>query len=368
VRSVVSVVVPAYNGSAFLREALDSAAAQSRPPREIIVVDDASTDRTADVVTTFARTAPVPVRLIRLETNSGGPARPINVGVGAASGEFIAVLDQDDVFEPTKLEDQARVLASDPGLSLVFSWCGLVGGSEHQTWQPEQVKRAHLAVAQPCGAYHRVRGSDALRFLMRYTGHLVGYPAFLFRRRDWERKGGVAERLRIASDLDLTGWLAGQGDFGLIPRIGYRRRVHAANVSHRVTEMHLEAARVKNELLRRHPFLARDGEVRASVRGGYHGLAYRYRQQGRYRDALFFLLSSIRVWGPSGAALSALCKLPLHWLLKRLSLLPAGRHTPADPARPERATAAGGATSLPFAGAGRTAAPDGLAATHGGQR
>jgi glycosyltransferase involved in cell wall biosynthesis len=317
--SAVSVVMPAFNGCEFVREALDSAVRQTQSPREIIVVDDASADGTPDAVTEFAKTAPLPVRLIRLAKNSGGPAHPINVGIAASSGEFIAVLDQDDVLEPTKLEEQSRVLASDAGLSLVFCWCGHVGGGDERTWQSDEVKHAHLTAGQARGGYHRIRGEDMLRFLLRYSGYVVGYPAFLFRRRDWERKGGVDEHLRIASDFELTGWLAERGDCGLIPKIGYRRRVHATNVSHRVVEMHREVARVKNAWLLRHPFLLRDHEVRANVRGGYHGLAHRYREQGRYREALSFLLSSVRVWGPSGDALSALCKLPLHWLLKRAS-------------------------------------------------
>jgi glycosyltransferase involved in cell wall biosynthesis len=302
--------------------------AQTRLPREIIVVDDASTDGTPDLVTAFARTAPLPARLVRLDRNSGGPARPINVGVAASSGEFIAVLDQDDAFEPTKLEDQARVLASDPGLSLVFSWCGHAGAAEDRTWQAEPVKLANLAAGRDCGDYYRIPGRDVLRFLMRFSGYIVGYPAFLFRRRDWQRKGGVDERLLIASDFELTGWLAGHGDCGLVPKVGYRRRVHASNATHRIVEMHREVARVKNALLLRHPSLLRDHEVRANVRGGYHGLAYRYREQGRYREALAFLLSSLRVWGPSAETLSALGKLPLHWCWTRLLAAPRAGDAP----------------------------------------
>lgn len=94
----VSVVIPTYNGARFIRDALESVFAQTQLPDEIIVVDDGSTDDTVEVVKQMTKESPHPVRLIKMTHNSGGPAAPINTGIAAAIGEFIAVLDQDDTF------------------------------------------------------------------------------------------------------------------------------------------------------------------------------------------------------------------------------------------------------------------------------
>ena len=122
----VSVIIPAYNGSAYIEEALASVFAQTLRPAEVIVVDDCSKDGTAALVERIAQSAPAAVRLIRQAKNSGGPALPINVGVAAASGEFVTVLDQDDAFLPNRIEATLRVFAHCPDLSVAFSCCGIV--------------------------------------------------------------------------------------------------------------------------------------------------------------------------------------------------------------------------------------------------
>src|SRR4051812_26695488 len=96
----ISVIVPSYNGSAFIAEAIRSTFEQTLLPVEILVVDDASTDNTPDLVEALAKGAPVPVRLIRLTKNCGGPAQPMNLGMAEARGDYAAILDQDDVFLP----------------------------------------------------------------------------------------------------------------------------------------------------------------------------------------------------------------------------------------------------------------------------
>src|SRR5947209_5899283 len=109
-KPILSVVIPTYNGAAFIEDALASVFGQTRQPEEIIVVDDASQDATASIVQCMAERAPLPVKFIRLGRNSGGPAHPINVGIAAASSEFIAVLDQDDVYDPSYIEQHVAGL------------------------------------------------------------------------------------------------------------------------------------------------------------------------------------------------------------------------------------------------------------------
>jgi len=106
----VSVIVAAYNVEEFIPRAIASVLAQSYPSWEIIVVDDASSDRTCDVVEDFAR-RDARVHLLR-HTSNGGPAAARNTGIEAAQGEWIAILDADDAWRPHRLEKLLAAAAS----------------------------------------------------------------------------------------------------------------------------------------------------------------------------------------------------------------------------------------------------------------
>jgi glycosyltransferase involved in cell wall biosynthesis len=104
--STVSAIIPAYNAEAFIREAIDSALAQTVPPLEILVVDDGSTDRTTSIVAAY----PPPVRL--LSRSNAGPAHARNTGAAHAIGDWLGFLDADDVWLPEKLERQLQRAAA----------------------------------------------------------------------------------------------------------------------------------------------------------------------------------------------------------------------------------------------------------------
>ncbi len=97
---LISCIVPVFNGERYLREALDSIFAQTYRPLEILVADDGSTDRTPYIAAAFGN------RLRYLRQDNQGPAAARNLGIRAATGEFIAFLDADDVWHPEKLERQ----------------------------------------------------------------------------------------------------------------------------------------------------------------------------------------------------------------------------------------------------------------------
>ena len=105
----VSAVIPAYNAEGFISDAIQSVLAQTYEIAEIIVVDDGSSDHTAEVAAGFPRT-----HVIR-RTN-GGQAAARNTGIDAASGEWIAFLDHDDVWLPRKTEIQMRDITPDAGV------------------------------------------------------------------------------------------------------------------------------------------------------------------------------------------------------------------------------------------------------------
>lgn len=311
----LSLIIPAYNGKAFLGQTLESIFTQTRLPDEVIVVDDASTDGTPDLVAEAARKAPVPVRLIRLPHNSGGPARPMNVGMRAATGELIAVCDQDDIFCPLKLHDQALVLEQHPDILSIISLAGFHGQADRPIL-PDQLIRNLVAAGEKKEEYAQLAGSVALRFLMKEGMFAIGYPGFLFRRKDWERKGGFDEGLRIASDYDFLCWLATQGSIALIPRIQYLRRVHDGNLTNQRLAMFLDVFEIRARYLAREPWLLREKEASQDLRDQFYAFGFKVRNGGRHWDALRFHWNSIKFWGPDLRTLIAIAKLLPHWILR----------------------------------------------------
>jgi glycosyltransferase involved in cell wall biosynthesis len=113
--SSVSVIVPAYRAAGTIRRAIDSALQQTRPPEEILIVDDGSPDDLAAALTGYSPQ----VRLVR--KSNGGAASARNFGIDHAQGNVIAFLDADDHWEPTKLQRQLAVFEMHPEVGLVAS-------------------------------------------------------------------------------------------------------------------------------------------------------------------------------------------------------------------------------------------------------
>jgi O-antigen biosynthesis protein len=96
----LTLVIPTYNGSAFLDKTLDSVAQHGAGVGQVIVIDDASSDNTVQIVERAFTDFPIRSQLIRMEKNSGGPARPLTRGFRAAKLPFVAMLEQDDLVRP----------------------------------------------------------------------------------------------------------------------------------------------------------------------------------------------------------------------------------------------------------------------------
>lgn len=197
----ISVVVPVRDGERHLGAALDSLLTQDRPPDELLVVDDGSTDGSA----ALARAVPG-VRVLELE--GGGPAAARNAGVAAATGEAIAFLDADDLADPRRLRLQEAVLVGDPGAD------GVAAGMEN-------------FVSPDCPPQVAAR-LDFPR------GPLPGWHAgtLLLRRDALDRVGPFDEVLRGGEVID---WLHRARAAGLrlelLGDVLLRRRVHGANLT-----------------------------------------------------------------------------------------------------------------------------------------
>lgn len=116
----VSVIIPAYNASRTIVETVKSALSQSVPPLEVIVVNDGSTDNTAELLAQFGTT------IHTILKPNGGVSSARNAGLAVAKGEYIAFLDSDDVWHPEKLRWQTDCLEANPDImllgTLTYDW------------------------------------------------------------------------------------------------------------------------------------------------------------------------------------------------------------------------------------------------------
>jgi glycosyltransferase involved in cell wall biosynthesis len=208
----VSVIVPAYNAAETIGETLDSALAQTHVDLEVIVVNDGSTDGTIDVVRARAR-SDARIRLIEQENSGVAAAR--NRGIEAARGTFIAPLDADDIWVPSKVVRQVRRMEeSGSRTGFVYSWW---------VWLDEQ---SRVLDASP---RWRVEGNVRTKLLqVNFCGN-ASVP--LIRREALETVGGYDVGMRESGaqgceDWDILVRIAERYDAAVVPAalVGYRRR------------------------------------------------------------------------------------------------------------------------------------------------
>lgn len=230
-RPAVSVIIPVFNGAQYLAEAIDSALGQTRPPDEIVVVDDGSTDGSADIA---LRRGP-PVRLVQ-QANAGLSAAR-NRGVREATGDILAFLDADDLWIARKLERQLDVFARAPELDAVSGWMAQFASPE----LPE-AERAQLT-------------GDGVTSPAPFAGTL------LVRRAAFDRVGEFDTRLVVGEYLD---WHARAVHAGLkmetLDEIVLRRRLHGANMTRRLRDTRGDYVRLLKAKLDRERALRQPGD------------------------------------------------------------------------------------------------------------
>jgi glycosyltransferase involved in cell wall biosynthesis len=227
--STVAAVLPAFNASAYIAAALDSVRAQTRPPDEIIVADDASTDDTVDAVETWSRTVGMPCRVVRLEKN-GGAAASRNAGIRSARSDLIAMLDADDVWLPNMIERLAGALDAAPasvlsfGLREYFDDQGALG--EYQG--TDRIAR-HLGNLEH-GSSHLLRPEAA--FLLNVESAVTSCSAAVVRRQAALDCGLFDPAFRTSQDREFVLRLSRLGSFTFISEPVSLYRLHGSNTTH----------------------------------------------------------------------------------------------------------------------------------------
>jgi glycosyltransferase involved in cell wall biosynthesis len=189
----ISVIIPTYNAAAYIERAIQSVLAQSRPADEIIVVDDGSSDNTADILKKYQN------QIISIRQPNAGVSAARNTGIRAATGDWIAFLDADDEWLPEKLRLQSDLLLRNPNLCWVtgnFLFCRC---RQNHLQSPAISPQQHAAVRQ------QLNGKEYFEsYFQAYQFRAAGNTDTMMVRKDKLLEAGLfPEGQKIAEDEDL---------------------------------------------------------------------------------------------------------------------------------------------------------------------
>jgi glycosyltransferase involved in cell wall biosynthesis len=265
---VVSVVIPTHNRAGLLRRAVDSVLAQTIGEWECIIIDDASSDDTAGLLQRLCA-GDVRFRAQRMQQHSGNTMARAS-GCDLARGEFIAILDDDDWWEPAKLQKQVESLRQHPGAAWSYHGAQLI------------------SINGPGPAEHVEHNRDFLKRLLEYNW--LRHSSMMIRREAFEAIGGYDRRLARAADWDLVIRLTlryGRDAIVVLPDLLVNYWCHQDNISARAAvRVRAERRIVCDTLLRRgllwrHPLLALrmadrqlDREMHSALADGHYARAF----------------------------------------------------------------------------------------------
>jgi GT2 family glycosyltransferase len=271
---LISVVLPTFNGERYLEQAAASCLNQTYRNLELIIVDDASTDNTPEIIARLAA-SDSRIVVIRHAENRKLPAS-LNTGFAKARGEYLTWTSDDNYYHPAALRTLAEILRKKPEVDIVYSDYLLIDDLN------KEIGKVFVSPAEGLG----------------FKGNCIG-ACFLFRREVFAQLGGYDEKYYLAEDYDF--WLRAARRFSLAPvhRFLYYYRFHAQSLTNLKTERIND---VTEHVARRH-LAALSGSAPDRIRqaGLYVQLARIEHHRSNTRRARLFLsiafhLAPAAVW------------------------------------------------------------------------
>jgi glycosyltransferase involved in cell wall biosynthesis len=275
---LTTVVIPAYNAAATLDRTLASVRAQTHHALEIIVVDDGSTDATAEIAERHARSDP---RLRVLRQANAGVAAARNTAIAVAHGAFIAPIDADDLWHPAKIEMQVEAMrVGGASVGLAYTWTALIDADDRVIEFADRYPDQGDVLRRLCSGNIVGSGSNALMSAMALRA-VGGYDSSLERR-----------SARGCEDFKVNLAIAERFDYALVPSYltGYRQL--PSGMSNDLPQMLRSHQLILDELLARRPDLRRpilEGKSNAQLSAIRRAL-----RNGREDEARYFRRQLIR--------------------------------------------------------------------------
>jgi glycosyltransferase involved in cell wall biosynthesis len=277
-KPLVSIIIPVYNAQETIAETLDSIIAQSYENIEIIVVDDGSTDQTAQVVSSYGSRV-----LYYYQNNSGGCAVPRNIGIMHSSGEFICFMDADDIMVSDRIALQVDFMERNYHVGLVFcdyrnfNEDGLYWESHFQTcprlW-PQLKDKNELLLENPCA------------LLAQENFGIAG--SFLIRRTILKFESGFESILKACEDFHFFYRLARHTSVGVINKVGMMRRLHGNNMSNNPVKMLTEGIHSRTMLRDSEQDLSTQIYLNRYIANCQSSLARYYSNNGQFLQSFWY--------------------------------------------------------------------------------
>ena len=277
---LVSVIIPVYNAEDFICQTLDSVLSQTYNNIEVLVIDDGSQDRSAEIVKAVALRDP---RVILLQQSNAGVAAARNLAIQKSSGEYIAPIDADDIWYPQKLEKQVQcMLQTEPTVGLVYAWS-------------VDIDEKGL-VTRKCQASN-LEGEVYIPLV--YANFLGNASSPLIRRTCLEQVGGYNCRLKEQNaqgceDWDLYLRIAEYYQFRVVPEflIGYRQVSGSMSRNH--ISMEKSFYLLMEDVQQRHPEIFHNIYQWSSSNFSYY-LAQRSTIGGDHWNTILYLYKASRL-------------------------------------------------------------------------
>lgn len=284
----VSVVIPAYNGGKYLKETIESVLCQTLIPAEIIVVNDGSTDDTEFVALRYG------VKLISQVNKGISAAR--NVGILSSTHDWIALLDQDDIWEPSKMQEQWDLISNHQEIDIAFTDASsIVKGIAQSESRLNKVASYKLVDKSRIAEDMYIFDSASLLDQIKRANFLS--PSSMLARKDVLIQAGLFdEKLERIEDRDFFLRLFKHNMVSVIEKCLIRYRLHKLNASKDYAKMlhgELELA----EKVIRYPDFYHEGLVRfysESMPSKYYHLGVILLEDHKYEEAYACFKKSLR--------------------------------------------------------------------------
>jgi len=209
---LISTIIPTYNRAKLLKRALDSVLSQDWPNQEVIVVDDGSTDNTAEVLAAYGDR----IKLVKQE--NAGPSAARNVGIEMARGEWIAFMDSDDEWLPNKLTMQMRYALKHPRYAMIY--CDMSEVVDGQLVYQSYLKNGNYS--------HVGQGQIYKNLLHEY---FIFTPTVLVKKEVFLDVGYFDTSMRLAEDRELWLRIAYRWQIGFLDHVLVLRHRHSENLT-----------------------------------------------------------------------------------------------------------------------------------------
>ncbi len=228
---LVSIIVPVFNGEQYLRESLDSIINQAYTEIEILVMDDASTDGTADIIASYANKV-----ICHRQNQNRGQFENVNDGIAIARGEYIAVYHADDVYHSDIVAREVEFLQQYPEVGAVFCQAIFIDA--------QGIEFGRLEIPPEVRSGHPLAFPVVFNALLEHKNHLLWCPGAMVRASAYRDVGTYrGKEFQIASDLEMWVRINRKYPIGILEDYLFRYRYGHSNLSQQYFHLRTEPER-----------------------------------------------------------------------------------------------------------------------------